>query len=126
MALQKKVLIIDNDMALCESFRKKFLNSINVSVVNSSEAGITKTAQWMPDLVILEIMIPGHQNGFDVLRQLKKSRGTKDIPVIIYTGLEGEREAAIEGGALDCLIKQRITPDSVAEKISRYLNLRAS
>ncbi len=90
-------------------------------MANSSEVGITKSIQWKPDLIILEIMIPGHQHGFEVLHQLKGCRMTKDIPVIIYTGLEGEKRAAIEEGALDYLTKPNITPDNVAEKLNRYL-----
>lgn len=124
--MQKKVLIIDSDMALCEAFRKKFSDSIDVSVANSSEAGITKTTQWMPDLVIIEIMVPGHQNGFEILHQLKRESKTKDIPVIIYTDLEGERKAAIEEGALDYLTKPSIAPEEVVERASRCLNLSAS
>ena len=80
----------------------------------------------MPDLIILEIMIPGRQNGFDVLRQLKRDSRTKNIPVIIYTKLKTEKKTAMEEGALDCLIKQRITPNNIVKKISQYLNLKVS
>jgi len=116
----KKVLIIDNDIALYEAFLKKFPDSIDSLVVSSSEAGITKTTQWMPNLIILEIMIPGHHNGFDVLHQLKANSKTKDIPVIVYTGLKGERKTAMENGALDYLVKPNIDPDNIAERVSRY------
>ncbi len=126
MITRKKVLIIDNDVDLYEAFQNNFSDCIDVLVVNSSEAGIMKATQWGPDLIILEIMIPGHQNGFDVLRRLKGNRETKNIPVIVYTKLKGEKKSAMEEGALDYLVRPYVTPESVTEKTSRYLNLKAS
>lgn len=118
--MQKKILIIDKDFALYKTIRKKFSDSINVSIANSSATGITKAFQWMPDLIILEIMIPSNQNEFDVLRQLKRRKKTKNIPVIVYTWLEGEKKTVIEEGAIDYLVKLNIDPDNIAERIDQY------
>lgn len=129
MSAQKKVLIIDGEgdgLALCDAFRKKSASLINVSVVHSSDAGIMKSTQWKPDLVVLEIMIPGFGNGFYVLRRLKMEIKTKNIPVIVYTKLDGEEKSAIDEGALDYFVKPDIAPERVVEKVIQYLNLNTS
>lgn len=72
--------------------------------------------QKMPDLVLLDVMLPG-EDGFKVLHKLRENRRTARIPVIMVTALGGEQErvAGLEGGADDYIAK----PFTMAELTAR-------
>ena len=63
-------------------------------------------AQEEPDLILLDIMLPG-EDGYSILDKLKKSSGTRDIPVIMVTAKEAEfdKVRALESGADDYITK---------------------
>lgn len=125
MFIRKRVLIIDgegNYRNLCDALQKKCADLVDVVVVHSSGEGMAKVSHWKPDLIVLEIMIPGGLNGFDVLHLLKTGVDTKNIPVIVYTKLNGEEKTAKDEGALDYFVSPTISPQSVIEKVIQYLN----
>ena len=77
-----------------------------VLVASSGEAALQRTAQALPDIVLLDAMMPGI-DGFEVARRLKASALTSHIPIIFMTGLT-ETEylvAALEAGAIDYVTK---------------------
>lgn len=73
-------------------------------------------AQEEPELILLDIMLPG-EDGYSILDKLKKSSGTRDIPVIMVTAKEAEfdKVRALEAGADDYITK----PFGIMELISR-------
>jgi DNA-binding response OmpR family regulator len=87
-----------------------------VGVASSGEEGVTKIKPFKPDLIMLDLMLPGMQ-GLDVLRHLKGDMATKNIPVIIVSAKKSEtdRVLGLEMGADDYIMK----PFSVKELASR-------
>jgi two-component system phosphate regulon response regulator PhoB len=77
-----------------------------VSGVTTGEAGIEKARAVIPDLVLLDLMLPG-LNGLDVCRVLKGSAETKIIPVVMVTakGEESDVVTGLELGADDYMVK---------------------
>ena len=73
-------------------------------------------AQEEPELILLDIMLPG-EDGYSILDKLKKSSGTRDIPVIMVTAKEAEfdKVRALEAGADDYITK----PFGMMEFIAR-------
>ena len=69
-----------------------------------------------PELVLLDIMLPG-EDGMELLRKLKASKKTKDIPVIMVTakGAEYDKVKGLDAGADDYVTK----PFGMMELISR-------
>lgn len=70
-----------------------------------------------PDLILLDIMLPGGEDGSDILKKLKDDRATKIIPVIMTTakGTEYDKVRELDNGADDYLVK----PFGMMEMISR-------
>ncbi len=118
----KKVLIIEDDNVLCKDFQKIFSDRYEMLIASTGTDGLGKALRWQPDLIILDIILPGGMNGFDVLRKLKRRQEAKNIPVIVYTKLEDEQRAAIEEGASDYLVKSKIGIERVAKIVDRRLS----
>ena len=98
----KKVLIVEDDQPLALAYQKKFTQSgFEVDRAEEGRAGVSKAFQFKRDIIILDIMLPGGMNGFDVLQQRKLSKDTKDIPVIVMTNLAEEGESALNSGAVE-------------------------
>lgn len=87
-----------------------------VGTAESGEEAISKIRPFKPDLIMLDLMLPGMQ-GLDVLRHLKGDSATKNIPVIIVSAKKAETDKVLllEMGADDFIIK----PFSVKELASR-------
>ena len=119
----KTILIVEDDQPLALAYRKKFESSnFNVELAADGQSGITKATQKKPDLIILDIMLPGGMNGFDVLRQLKLSKETKTIPVLVMTNLAEEGKSAMSLGAKEYLLKVNVTLQELLDKVNRYLS----
>ena len=73
-------------------------------------------------LILLDIMLPGGENGFDLLEKLKKDERFKMIPVIVVTNLDGQEKIARDIGASDCLVKSNISLETLLDKISNFLS----
>lgn len=119
----KKILVVEDDQALALAYQKKFTQAgYEAEMAYDGESGFSKAINEKPDLIILDIMLPGKMNGFDVLNQLKLSAETKDIPVIMMTNLAEQGESAIEAGAAEYLLKVNISLNTLLKKIEKYLS----
>ena len=99
----KKVLIIDDESGVVKVLKKK-LNADGKEVIcaHNGEIGFTKAIEKKPDLVLLDIMLPG-VGGVDLARRLQTDTRTNNIPIIFitaYLGLEsdrGDEEIEVDG-----------------------------
>lgn len=84
--------------------------------------GLELIKAQMPDLVLLDIMMPKMQ-GFDVLKAVKADPNTKNIPVIILTVLSDDESVkkGIEMGANDYIVKSKHAVAEIPEKIKKFL-----
>ncbi len=101
------ILVIDDDpimtAILSESLEQ---DGHEVLEADTGSGGLLLAADEQPDLILLDLMLPD-QTGYEVCRQLKERRSTRDIPVIFLTSAEGE-ENELRGfneGAVDFLFK---------------------
>jgi CheY-like chemotaxis protein len=105
---RKKILIVDDEPAiLIVSRRRLEANGYEVITAESGKEGIEKAVTCEPDLVLLDIIMPG-LDGYEVCRRLKSSEKTREIPVIIFTASspqDDSGEKAIEFGAVGYLTK---------------------
>ncbi len=88
------VLIIeDNGNAL--DLLQRYLEKDGYQVLCSTngEDGVLKAKFYRPQAIILEILLPGKMDGWEVLRTLKSSTLTKDIPVIVCSVLSNQKKA---------------------------------
>lgn len=98
------LLLVDDDAVLAAMLREFLeLQNFSVTVVADGEAALAMLKNIQPDMVILDVMLPGI-DGFEVLRQL---RDAYDLPVIMLTarGTEPDRILGLMRGADDYLPK---------------------
>jgi len=121
--MAKTILIIEDDKFLRELIAQKlFKEGYNIIEAIDGEEGIKKVKEEKPDLVLLDLILPGI-DGFEVLSQIKEDSSLAQIPVIILSNL-GQKEDVEKGlklGAIDFLIKAHFTPGEIIEKINSAL-----
>ncbi|MEW6615599.1 MAG: response regulator [Thermodesulfobacteriota bacterium] len=118
-----KVLLVDDEEEFVTTLSERLsLRGIETEVAYNGENALAKINQISPDIVILDVMMPG-LSGLDVLRQIKAI--LPDIPVILLTGRGSTREG-IEGmkqGAFDYLMKP-IDIEELIKKMNEAMKSR--
>ncbi|MBM3248054.1 MAG: response regulator [Candidatus Omnitrophica bacterium] len=101
--MKQKILLIDDEKDFC-FFLKKNLESkaeLEVTFCHSGEEGIRLAEELRPDLILLDIIMPG-MDGSEVAAQLKSSSLASNIPVVfltaVLTGKESEERDRFIGG----------------------------
>ncbi|HKV65873.1 MAG TPA: response regulator [Rhodanobacteraceae bacterium] len=92
-----------------------------VTSVATAEAGIDAAHKTKPDLVLMDVIMPG-MNGFQATRSLTKDPETSAIPVLIVTtkSMETDRMWGMRQGAKDVLVKPVSEKDLVAQ-VNKHL-----
>lgn len=118
-----RILIVEDDEATQKIYHEKLkTEGFEVLLASTGNEGLTLALKEpRPDLIMLDIMLRGEMNGFDVLEQLKKNPETKKIPVLILTNLGTEEGVAKEIGAADYIIKANTTLEEIVTKIKANL-----
>ena len=113
----KNILVVEDDLDIRELISFNLANEGHqVFEANDGEVGIDKARNNNPDLILLDLMLPGIQ-GLDVCRIIKSDQETKEIPIIMVTAL-GQEEDIVKGletGADDYITK----PFSIKVLIAR-------
>ncbi|MBI2644380.1 MAG: response regulator [Candidatus Wildermuthbacteria bacterium] len=122
------ILVVEDDKFLRELIVQKLLKEgYEVSEAVDGEAGVKKVKEENPNLVLLDLILPGI-DGFEVLRQVKSDVSTAKTPVIILSNLgqQEDVEKGIKLGAVDYLIKAHFTPGEIIEKIRTIIENAAA
>lgn len=119
----KKILFIEDESALQKTFGE-ILSQEGYEMISAldGEIGLRLAKDKKPDLILLDLVLP-KIHGFEVLKQLKTDKETKDIPVIVLTNLEGigDVDKALGLGATTYLVKAQYGLEEVVEKIKKAL-----
>lgn len=121
--MAKKILIVEDDKFLRELISQKLVKEgYDISEAIDGEEGIKKVKEEKPDLVLLDLILPG-ADGFEVLSRIKADPALAPIPVIILSNLgqKDDIEKGLKLGAVDYLIKAHFTPAEIIEKIKIVL-----
>ena len=122
---QPKVLLVDDDevnlLLTSVALRER---GFSITEATSGEGAIRILADWLPDVVVLDALMPG-LDGFQTCRELRILPGFESLPVLMLTGLDDDASItrAYEAGATDFFVKS--TQWSLLAGRLRYL-LRAS
>jgi CheY-like chemotaxis protein len=119
----KNILIIEDNTELQALYTEALkARGFGVTSVTSAQQGMTLLQTTVPDLIILDIMLPGGENGFDLLEKMKKDPRLQHIPVFVVTNLDSEEKTAREIGVVDYIVKTNTPIEQIIEKISTYLS----
>jgi CheY-like chemotaxis protein len=78
---RRKILIIEDDPAIVDSLVVLLKGKFDLDAANDGEEGLIKVKSFKPDLIILDLLMPG-RDGFDVARRIKGDPKLKGIPII--------------------------------------------
>lgn len=118
----KKIIVVDDDVDILE-LMDAVLHTEEYNVITVCDAvklGI-KVVTEKPDLILLDIMMPSI-DGYEVCRSLKEDEITKDIPIILVTGidLKAVKNNYVKVNADSYLLKP-FTPDQLLDKIREFI-----
>jgi DNA-binding response OmpR family regulator len=121
--MKKKVLIIEDEKDL-RFFIARALKEEGFEVIEAidGEEGIEKAKKEKPDLILLDLLLPGI-SGYEVLIRIKKDPELEIIPVLILSNLgqQEEIEKGLKLGAVDYLIKANFTLNEIIERIKKII-----
>lgn len=118
-----KIYIIEDDELVAEIYKSKIeAEGYSVEVAHDGAAGYEKLKTFKPDLLLLDMMLPG-LSGADLLVLLRGKDALKGLPVVAFTGTDDEEviEDAIRFGATKALSKSEYTPAQIVARITEIL-----
>ncbi len=118
-----RVLIIDDSATIVALLRRMMKqNGYDTLEAGDAETGIDLALTQQPDLIFLDIVLPG-MNGFEALRRLRRDPATKNVPIIMISGNEQATEQfyAHRIGA-DDFMKKPFARAEVFARIERLLD----
>lgn len=123
--IKKTILAIDDDQDLTFLISHSFpKDEFDVLVSNDPREGLREAMSKKPDLVLLDVMMPG-MDGLSVLKQLKSMQSTLYTPVLMLTATRDMNTVrqALELGAVDYIVKP-FKPDYVLQRVKMRLHSR--
>ena len=121
--MNKKILIVDDEPNIIVPL--EFLmeqNNYEVRTAGTGELALEQIAAWKPDLILLDIMLPG-LDGFEVCRQIREQTEFRDIKVIFLSAMAGSID--IEKGlglSADDYITKPFATDHVVTRVRELLS----
>lgn len=114
---KKRILVIEDEEALANMMKIRLeKNGYDVLLAYDGEDGLKKTKEEMPDLILLDIILP-IMDGWTVCKQLKADPKTKAIPIIVISAIEKRAltEKSTDAGADDYILKPLNAKDLLAK-----------
>ncbi|MBU2225214.1 MAG: response regulator [Gammaproteobacteria bacterium] len=117
------LLLVDDEPTNLRVLRTVLQDQYRLLFAKSGEEALQLVAQQQPDLILLDVMMPG-LTGFDVCSRLKANPATQAIPVIFVTALKDEVDETrgFDVGAVDYITKP-ISPAVVKARVKTHLSL---
>ena len=118
----KRILVVEDNeknMYLVSFILKK--NGYEVIEARSGEEGIELAAKKKPDLVLMDVQLPGI-DGLEATKRLRESEADSKVPIVALTSysMVGDKEKALSAGCTG-YIEKPIDPDTFMGEIEKYL-----
>jgi CheY-like chemotaxis protein len=126
MERMASILIVDDHAETCRGLSRLLRHAGHASVcLNSGDAALAYLSHNpdLPDLVILDVMMPGI-DGMEVLRRVRADPRTQEVPVVMFSAMSDDqsRESALRQGANDYWVKGRFDFGQLKDKVDAHLH----
>ena len=126
--MQKKILIIDDDIDLVEAIRLTLENE-GFAVIDAQDGqkGLEKIKKEKPDLVLLDVMMTTQDEGFHIAYQIRNNEETADLPIIMLTavgqetGFSFDKEKDEDFLPVNEFLEKPVNPDTLIELVRTNL-----
>lgn len=119
----KRVLIVEDQADIRELIRLTLeLDDFEIQERVNGDEGLLAVASFKPDLVLLDVMMPGSLDGFQVCQRIKQSATSKRTKVVILTARtqDADQQAGKQAGA-DGFLTKPFSPRQLLEVVQRQL-----
>ncbi len=127
MSMQgKKVLIVEDDFFVSDIYRTKFSHE-GCEVFSANDGAqalnLLKAGNLVPDVILLDLMMP-NMDGREFLEAMKTVPEVSSVPVLVLSNLSQKEdvEESIALGARDYIVKSRMTPTEVFDRVKLLLS----
>lgn len=124
--MAKKILIVDDERKIRELIKATLeilSKEIEIHEAKDGNEALTKAREIMPDLIILDIMMPG-ASGYQVCKEIKRDADTKGIQVLFLTARGGElSEMTVELSGGNDLMTKPFNPIELRMKVKDMLKI---
>ena len=104
---RKRILVVDDEIYIVHILEFSLsMEGFDVITASDGEEALRKIESERPDLMVLDIMMPG-MDGYEVCRRVRETKMTSDLPIILLSakGRPVDRETGMEAGADDYIVK---------------------
>lgn len=120
-AMNKKILIVDDNELIAEVMSYILTNNgYDVTTLNSGDGVVTQIKDSHPDLVIMDIMLPGI-DGRDICRIIKHNKATENLPVIICSANDDIEDAMKQVGPPNDILSKPFDMSALLNKVEHQL-----
>lgn len=117
MSKKAKILVIDDEVDFCHFLKlnMELTGEFEVATAGEGKEGIDLAKSWHPDLILLDLRMPG-MSGSEIVSVLLQDQATKDIPVVFLTGVaikEDAEEDSLKKSGQVLIIKPVTTVDII-------------
>ena len=120
--MSKKVAVVEDEAELASLIEYNLTRGgFQVNLLNGSGATLQELETWQPDLIVLDVMLPG-QDGFDLCRQIRQTGKLARTPIVFLTARSDEvdRVLGLEIGGDDYITKP-FSPRELVARIKAHL-----
>ena len=121
----KKIIVVDDEPDVIYSIKEGLGTDFEITGVDSGKQLFQKLETFIPDLVLLDIMMP-EMNGWQVLKKLKESEKLKNIPVIIISARKDKTAKNAGCFYAEDYIEKPFTINDIKETITKTLKNKIS
>jgi DNA-binding response OmpR family regulator len=120
-----RILIADDDPQAAELMEAYLSDQgYDLAIAGDGEQALKQIAEWSPDLVLLDVMMP-RISGFEVCKRLRANSATQDVAVLMVTALDqaSDIDRAVEAGT-DDFVSKPINKSEVLHRVRALLKAR--
>jgi len=121
---RKKILWIEDDHLLGTIVSKDFAGEFNLMIAINADEAFQILKGMTPDLIIVDLVLPGDKNGFEILKKLSEDSRLKDIPSIVLSNLskQADIDRAMSFGAKKYLVKATMSLEQIKQEVRAVMS----